>query len=80
MDNLHHGAQPHRAPFAMGKQLGSQQQQCRTKPFAAPGAQMLANIGNRSDGRNGIAAKFALYGRQVVAQQIKDFFGRGCGL
>jgi hypothetical protein len=40
---------------------------------------MLANIGNGSDGRDGIAAKFALNGCQIIAQQIKDFFGRGCG-
>ena len=44
-----HGSQARWRSFFVGKELGRQQQQCRTYSLATAGAQMLADISDGAD-------------------------------
>jgi len=79
MDDLYHRAEADGAPLVMRKELGPQQQQCRTKALPSPRAQMFANISDGAHVGDSVPPELPLNGHQIVAQQVKHFFGRGCG-
>jgi hypothetical protein len=61
------------------KELRGQQKQCRPYALSASSPQVFTNFGDGADCGYGVAAKFALDRRKIVAQQLKNFFGGGCG-
>src|SRR5262249_39913010 len=79
VDDLDHRAETYGAAFGVGKELGRKQQQSRPDPLASPAAQVLADIGDGAHAGDGIVAEFAFDGCQIVTQQVKNFFGSGCG-
>jgi hypothetical protein len=79
MNDFHDRAEAYGAAFIVGKQLGCQKQQRRADSLAASGTQVLTNFSNGADARDGVAPELALNGCQIVAQQVKNFFGIACG-
>ncbi len=75
VDDLDHGAQFDGALAGVVHQLAGKQEQRRTQTFAAAGAKIFADLGNGPHAGNGVASELALDGREVVVQQVKNFFG-----
>ncbi len=79
MDDLHHGAHAYRAAPVMRKKLGSQQQQRRTETLSATHPQVLSDVSDCAHTRHCVATELTLDRGKVVTQQVKNFFGGGCG-
>ena len=62
----------------MRKKLGGEQQECGTDSLAPTGTEMLSNICDGANVGNSVAPEFALNRCQIVAQQLKNFFGVTC--
>ena len=74
VDDLDHRSQLDRALAGVVHQLAGEQQQRRTQPLAAAGAEVLADLRDRPHAGHGVAAELALDGSEVVVQQVEYFF------
>jgi len=73
MHQLDDRAQPDHAGAGIAQRAGSKQEKRRADALAAAAAQILGDLGDGVDGRDGVAAEFELDGHQVIAEQIEDF-------
>ena len=62
----------------MRKKLGGEQQESGADTLSTTGAKMLADFGDGANGRNSVSPELALNRCQIVAQQLKNFFGVTC--
>ena len=74
VDDFDYRSQLDRPVAGVVHQLAGEQQQRRTQPFAAAGAEVLADLRDRPHAGHRVAAELALDGREVVVQQVKYFF------
>src|SRR5262249_41216229 len=75
VNDFYHASQSHGAAVVMGKELGREQKQSGANPLAAAGAEVFADFGDRAHAGDRAAAELALDGGEIIAQELKDFFG-----
>ena len=67
VDDLDDGAELDGAATLVAHQLGGQQEECGANALSAARAEMLANVGDRADVRDGVAPELSLDGGEVLA-------------
>ena len=76
VDHLDDRAEADHALALIALRLGGEQQQRWADALAAALAQVVGDLGDGGDVRDGVAAELALDGAQIVPQQVEDFFCR----